>query len=297
MALAWAGSAQAETLRVESHRPARVDALVTLHTIQVERLGGRHGSDMTIQLEDGLRELQFEDRPWFRVLPASIADGEGDAVLRGNASIDLGVTEYTEERERCVKDADNRCTDTREKYNVACFRRRFELDTTLRLIGRDGSLLWSLDNTEPHEDSRCTDSSGQMRSVADVQRMLIGRIAQKIQEDFVPRLGVADVRVDESRRGLSRGDADRFREAVRLTRTNARGACDIWAELAGTNPNHLPTRFNVALCTESLGTADPAPLYREVLTMRQNHGASQAALDRLVQNRRARDQIAAHEAD
>ena len=143
--LAAGSAAQAEALRVEDYIPARSDALVLLRDVGIDSLGGNVGMAMALEIEDRLRAIDYGQGPWFRLIPAPFG-GNSDAIFRGTANIDVERFEGSETRERCVKDAQNKCTKQREKYQVKCVRREIALETRLRLIGQNGDLLWSEDS-------------------------------------------------------------------------------------------------------------------------------------------------------
>lgn len=292
--LAQAAAAGAETLRVDNFFPARSDALVMLREVQVERLDGDVGSAMTLQVEDRLRAVGDDKGPWFRVVPASLGANTGDAVLRGVADMDFRRSEVLEQRERCIRDAQNKCTDQKEKYQVSCLVREFALNTTLRLIGRKGELLWSDDGREPLSDKRCADQTGSPRQPRDIERQLIAQVVRRMEQDWVPRREVLDVRVDESRKGLAKDEAESFKQAVRLVRDGRQGeACAAWVLLGQRNPGHVPTQFNLGLCAEFAGQADEARRkYDEVLTINPRYGAASTGIGRLEARERALRQFA-----
>jgi hypothetical protein len=296
LALLSAHVAQAESLRIEAWYPAVSDDIAALRSIQVDALGGRAGPSLTIQVDDKLRELDLGEGRWFRVIPASLANGDGDAVLRGTADMDLDFDEYSEQRERCIKDNAGKCTDTKEKYPVYCIRRKFELTLALRLVGRDGSLLWSDNGVEPHSDSRCSDDSTKLRSVNVVERMLTGRVAGRIQSEFAPRRVREEIRVDENRRGLSRADGEAFKAAVRAVKDRREiQACELWKELGQRYADHLPTQFNMGLCAEFLGDdAAAGTQYQRVVALSPRHSAATAALRRLDARKRGLRQLDLH---
>jgi tetratricopeptide (TPR) repeat protein len=283
--LACGATAQAETLRVDNYTPARSDALVVLREIQVDALGGNVGPAMAVLIEDRLRAIDYGQGPWFRVIPAPLGGG-GDAVFRGTADIDVERFDRSETRERCVKDSQNKCTDQKEKYQVSCIRREFSLETRLRLIGRNGELLWADDSSEPHSENRCSDQSGYSRGPRDIERLLIGRVVARIETDMVPRQAVTDVRVDENRRALEKDDAEQFKRAVRHVRDGQPNeACALWTQLGERYPAHQPTRFNLGLCAEFIGkTSDARARYLEVLKLNPAHSAASTGIGRL--NRR-----------
>jgi tetratricopeptide (TPR) repeat protein len=290
--LAVGSAAQAEALRVEDYTPARSDAYVLLRDVGVDSLGGNVGMAMAVAIEDRLRTIEFGQGPWFRVIPVSLGAGS-DAIFRGTADIDVERFDFSETRERCVKDAQGKCTKQREKYQVKCVRREISLETRLRLIGRNGDLLWSEDSAEPLSEKRCQDDSDDFRSPGQVERQLIGRVLMRIEADMVPRRSQIDVRVDENRRALQKGDAELFKRAVRHIKDGQPSqACALWNQLAERNPAHLPTRFNLGLCAEFAGRETEARAnYRQALELGMNHAGAKAGLARLDRRERALSQL------
>lgn len=298
-ALLASTAAHAETIRVVTLYPATSDEAAALRSIQVEPFGGNAGADLTIQTEDVLRGISLGNGPWFRVIPAATGGG-GEALLRGTADTEQRFADYTEQRERCIKDADGKCTSAKEKVTVRCRRRTIELVVQLRLIARDGTLLWSDNRPESLTDSHCEDAESQPRARNSVTRELNGRLARRIRFDFAPRRETEEVRVDENRKGLNKEDAAAFKDAVRWTKQDAEVACQIWEGLADRNPNHAPTLYNVALCAESgAGTRDVAPqqTYSRTLALNSKHSLAQRGLERIAAGARSSRQMAAHAAE
>lgn len=294
MAVVAASPAVAETMRVQTLRPASSDNAAALRAIQVEPFGGEAGDTLTIQVEDALREIDLGQGPYFRVIPAATGEG-GDALLRGTADVEQRFTNYTEKRERCIRDAKGNCTDTKETVTVKCWRRQVDLVVQLRLIGPDGTLLWSDNRPEGFVENRCEDADTSPATRGAIVRELAGKVARRLRFDFAPSRGADDVRVNESRKGLSKADANQFKAAVRSVKERRFSeACASWAQLAAANPDHLPTRFNLGLCAESAGDEAAATgHYRHILGLDPRNGAAQSGLQRLASRDRARWQMQA----
>ncbi|MFN5781760.1 MAG: hypothetical protein ACK442_01720 [Novosphingobium sp.] len=291
--LVGASAAGAETLRVESFFPARTDPLAMLREIQVDTLGGDVGPAMTLRVEDRLRDIVDGQTPWFRIVPASLGSKTSDAVLRGTADMDFRRSEELEDRDRCIRDPQNKCTDRKEKYQVSCLVRDFALNTSLRLIGRKGELLWSDDGRELLSDKRCSDQSGSGRHPRDIERQLVAQVVQRMVRDWVPRREALDVRVDESRKGLTKEDAESFKRAVRMVRDGRENeACAAWALLGQRYPAHIPTQFNLGLCAEFIGrSADAKAKYGEVLMISSRYTPASAGIGRLEARERMLRQL------
>lgn len=289
-----AAPARAEVLQVFWLAPAGNDQLAELRTIAVEPLGGNEGAALTIRLEEMLRGVSLDGGPYFQLLdPGAAKPAEG--LLSGTANSDLRFTRFTEEREECAKkDEADKCIG-HKKIKLICARRFVDLTVVLRAVRIDGTVIYTDDRTETHESKSCEGDAQPPRARGDVVRDQIRGLVDRLRLDFAPRFRDEAVRVDENRKGLSKPDGARFKTAVRLTKTDTRAACAAWRELAVTNPAHVPTLFNVALCDEHEGRRDAAAQgYRAVLQLAPRTWPASAALGRIDLDARARAQLAAH---
>ena len=100
----------------------------------------------------------------------------------------------------------------------------------------------------------------------------IGQIANAVRHDIAPSVQSYQIRVRESTKGLSKDSAKRFKELVKLTKRDARGACTGWEAMAeaGVHPSLL---FNRGLCAEQREDYDGAlALYRQASQYGANEG-------------------------
>lgn len=294
LVLAGAAPLRAEVLSISYVMPAGSDRAAAMQSIRVEPLGGLDGEALALRIEDQLRGASVDGAPYFRIFsgPGASAD---EGILRGTATTDLTTERYTEERERCVKDKDGACTDAKEKYKVKCQRRRFDLAVMLRLLARDGDVVWTYDSPETYRDSGCEDSSTALRNGNDIVRDLTMRVGRTVRGALAPSLRWESVRVNENRKGLTGADAARFKQAVRLTKTDPSAACAGWEGLAEGNPAHIPLLFNRALCMESQGKRDQAKmLYDQIVAIDPREPATRQGLVRLELDMLGQHQIAAH---
>jgi tetratricopeptide (TPR) repeat protein len=103
-----------------------------------------------------------------------------------------------------------------------------------------------------------------------------------VRGDLVPHIDTYKIRVRESTKGLSKDVGDRFKELVKRTKRDAKGACDGWRamdrEVAG-NPSIL---FNLGLCAEQVGEYESAVrLYQDAVRAGAGEGVQGA--DRAAQ--------------
>lgn len=193
--------ARAEVLNVAGVYPAQSDGAAALQSISVERFGGGDGPALALRIEDVLRGAELQGEPWFRVLPG----GGAEAVMRGTAQAEVRTGKYTGRRERCVRrDEKDKCAE-RKNVDVDCRRRTVRLVSSLRLIARDGALLYSDDRPQEAEVSWC-DGDSRPRPVVQ------GRFRQ-VRPGAAPdqdrrRRGLPPVACD--RRGQSRACRNRL---------------------------------------------------------------------------------------
>lgn len=289
-----AAPAGAEVLTVEGIYPAKSDSAAAMNVIAVESFGGSDGADLAIRIEDVLRDIALDGRPYFRIVPGMTGDADG--VLRGTATAEVTRERYTEKRSKCVaKDDNGTCTERRDE-EVRCTRRRIAFVPGIRLIARDGTLAYSDSEPETHQDSRCEDNSSQFRSPEDVVRDMSGKVAARMRTALAPERRRESIRVLEDRKGLSKDDGELFKNALRLTKTDAGGACRQWQAIAAANPGHAATAFNIGLCDEAAGDLDSAErLYRSA-TQLSRAGNITSGLDRIAARRQAARQLEAHSA-
>lgn len=292
--LALAHTAQAETLELSGIYPAANDEAAALESITVERFGGDLGASLAMRIEDELRQVDVDGRPWLRILPAR-GGGEGEGYMTGTAYGEGKQTRFTKEREECVRQNQFKQCEEKKKVQVQCTRRTLELDVALRLVRSDGTLVYSSDRPERYEDSRCEGDSGEPRERTSVERELIGRVATRVRFDIAPVLRRESIRIDENRKGLSKADGERFKAAVRLTKADQEAACAAFESLRQDYPGHVPTLSNLGLCAERVGRDnDAAALYRRVQASEPRNSMARTGLGRIAERDRARVQLAAH---
>jgi hypothetical protein len=295
-ALLWACAAaapvRAEVLQVEGVYPAANDAAAAMNTIVVEQFGGPDGPDLAIRVGDALGSVEIDGQRYFHIL----ADGgrSADGVLRGTATAEITRERYTEKREKCAAKGDNGKCIERRKEDVRCTRRRIELVPNIRLIGREGDLVHAESQPESTQDSRCEDDSGQFASPEAAVREMSQKIAARLRDALAPTFRREGIRVIEERKGLSREDGERFKNALRLTKTDAGAACRQWQAIVDANPAHGASLFNIGLCDEAGGDLDSAERFYRQAALSSRVGSVTDGLRRIEARRRAARQLAAH---
>jgi hypothetical protein len=310
-ALAFAGMAQAETLHVEGNYAAGADAPSRARSIAISGFAGRGGERLAFAIDAALRRAVIDGSPWFELTfaepprgttytydrdadPAAYRGG-ADAVMRGIADVEWrDVDDGTREIEECVtKDDRGKCT-AKKKVNIPCRARNVTLRPEVRLVSRQGDLLYGKGDTLTARRRFCQNEEGRP-SVDSMVEELAGQFAWALRRDLAPEFRAEDIRVLESRDGIAKSDREAFRAAIRLTKTNEAAACSAFSSLAANNPRDLSIQFNIGLCFESAGDLEAATrYYNDVLTISPRKIEPREGLDRIASRLRAERQLELH---
>lgn len=247
--LSASASAAAETLRVEGIFPAQAREASFLPTIAVGSFDGADGDALADAIERRLATLGADGLPHARLIPPSLRP---DGLLTGHTDVAVADRDYSETRQRCIEKKDGKCV-AKEKYRVACVQRTIDFRADLRLMPlTGGGLPYSVRKTRDDRHDWCEDS-GFPSDVSSVLHGFVESIADDVRLDLAPHAERYTIRVQERRDGLPPAAAARFKQAVRLTKTDAAAACAAFAEVDRMAPDHGSTTFNLALCAEAAG--------------------------------------------
>ena len=291
-ALALATPAAAETLTVETYSPALSEAALGVQTLSVDRFAGREGARFSFMVADALQQASIRGRPWFTVL---VDDGPGaDAVLEGRVTPHIAEHRFRRKREVCwTYDEDGACSE-RRKVELDCIRLQADVRPDVRLVRRDGALLWTFTSARGDQEEFCPD----VDDYPDVRAMIMDvlpDLAHDIRRELAPTGTILPVRIMERRNGLSGDDRDRFRDAVRLTKSDESAACESFERLHSANPEQPSLMFNIGLCAERRGDHPLARArYSAALGSERSDDEASQGLRRIEDTAAANAQIAFH---
>jgi hypothetical protein len=309
-ALLACSAAQAETLPVAGIYAAGADAPSEARSIALDSFAGRAGERVAFAIDAALRGAVIEGRPYFDVFFATPARGgnfvydraadpnadrSADAVMRGIADVDVrNVDDGTKEVDECIRRDDrNKCLE-RKKVAYPCRQRTVHLRPEVRLVARSGDLLYAKSDTLIANERFCENEDRPGPVDAVVQQLADG-FAADVRRDLAPTHRSEDIRVLESRDGISKPDRDAFRAAVRLTKNDPYGACLAFAALEPNNPRDISILFNIGLCHESQGNlAAAAQQYDVVLGIKPSKVEAEEGLRRIASRERAEQQLSTH---
>lgn len=309
--LVGAGAAHAETLPVEGIYAAATDAPSRARSIALADFPGRAGERLAFAIDSALRGAIIEGRPYYALTFTAPAFGDSytydgaadsrsgsragaDAVMRGMAQVNWrDVDAGTKQGEECEKYSGSICI-AKKKVNYVCSAREVSYRPEVRLVSREGDMLYAKADTLTTSRRYCEDDKTPPSVDAMVEE-LAGRFALAVRRDIAPQYLREDIRLLESRDGIAKSDHAAFREGLRLTKSDIRAACDAFAALEAGNPQDITILFNIGLCHESAGELDAAAeRYNAVLGLRRGKLEAADGLARIASRRRAEDQLAAH---
>jgi hypothetical protein len=309
-ALAAAG-AQAETLPVEGLYAAGADAPSRARAIAIAGFAGRGGERLAFAIDGALRSAVVEGQPYFQVTlsdsrfgdsyrydrdadPAARSGGV-DAVMRGIAEVEVrDVDSGQKEVEECaVRDNRGKCTE-KKKVFYPCRARNVTMRPEVRLVARDGDLLYAKADTLTLSRRFCQDEQA-TPSVDQMVTEMAATFAGNLRGDLAPTYRAEGIRLLESRRGIVKSDHDAFRTALRLTKSDVAAACDGFAALEANNPRDITVLFNIGLCFESADNLErAAAIYEAVLAISPRKVEPEQGLARIASRVRAQQQLALH---
>ncbi len=295
-ALAAAGPLHAESLDITGVYPAGKDAAAVLGSIAVENFGGVDGPALSIRIEDRLRAVQVQDRPWFAILPAR-GGAQADAILRGTAGADIRKEDIKLTRKRCSKydEQDKKKCAEYKDVEVNCIRRTISLNHSVRLVTWRGEPVFAQDGAPSQQLDYCPRDDENVKSEETTIAELLDGIAGNLRFQLAPVHERRSIRVMESRKGLKGEASKAFQQAVKLTKSDQAAACQDWEDLAQTVPGQLSLAFNRGLCAEMQGDLDRAgEHYRYALQLSPGHDYPEDGLRRIDDRHRAERQLAAH---
>ncbi|WDA41015.1 tetratricopeptide repeat protein [Erythrobacter sp. BLCC-B19] len=311
LALCTAAGVQAETLPVSGIYAAGADAPSRVRSIAIADFSGRGGERLAFAIDSALRGAVIEGQPWFDLtftapafgesytydggLDGGAADGGPDAVLRGIGEVEWHDADSgTKQVEECVARDDNDKCIEKKKVNVPCRARHVTLRPEVRLVARDGTLLYAKGDTLTTSQRFCHDEERKPQ-VSAMTEELAARFAGAVRSDLAPVQLLQDIRVLESRQGMAKADQAAFKTALRLTKTDIVAACRAFDALEASNPQNITILFNIGLCHESAGDLAAAEArYVDVLAIKPGKLEPQEALARIASRRRAELQIDLH---
>lgn len=279
-------TAHAEVLTIEGLTPANEPAFALVDTLAIDRFGGSDGQNLAFEVEDQLSNVRVFDQPYFDVIGGRSAI-RPDASLSGNVTVGIDQYETTANRNRCVqRDDKDKCTKRRE-IKVDCLRRVIDYRAQVRAVRfADGRNIYAGSFPKKDEQTICFGDDREFSSSEGVIRKMVADTARELRNDLAPRAYRREIRVLESRKGMSKVEGKFFKAAVRMTKRDETEACRMWDE-AGTNGQvHISLAFNRGLCAERNG---------DLQTALSHYGEAQSLAPKKLEVKNAIKRVTGHQ--
>lgn len=285
---AISSASHAEVLTIDGLTPANDSGFATIDTLSIDRFGGSDGQNLAFELEDELSRIVIFDQPYFNIIGGRSAV-EPDATLSG--SVRAGVEQYetTANRNRCVqRDEKDKCTK-RKDIKVDCLRRIVDFRAQIRAVRfEDGRNIYSESFPKQDEQTICFGDDQEFSSSENVIRKMVSDTANEIRSDLAPREYRRQIRVLESRKGMSKVESRFFKAAVKMTKRDETEACRMWEEAGNNGQVHVSLAFNRGLCAERSGDLGAALAhYDEALALAPRKFEAKEAIKRVDNHLRA----------
>lgn len=275
-AIACAGAAWAEAVRIEALVPPRARAVALAQSLAIGRIGGRDGMQFGIALERELARAGVGGRPWFDVLAGRAGAERADMIVDGVVATDAVEGRVRLKRNRCVEGPEDKCVK-RGEVELDCTRRTIDIAADLRIAGgEDGRVAYSERKTRRDEVNWCPGDT-RPRGTEEAVGALLASLAGEVAGDLAPRSAIGNIRFREGRKGMDKASGERFKAAIRLTQRDLPAACAEFAAL----PPHPSNAFNLALCTEARDDYAAAEAGFAELARTDRSGDVREAIDRV----------------
>tara|TARA_R110000824_G_scaffold12043_6_gene53007 strand:- start:25253 stop:26206 length:954 start_codon:yes stop_codon:yes gene_type:complete len=284
-------AAQAEVLTIEGMTPANSPEFVQVQSISIERFGGRDGRALAFELEDRLAAITIFGQPYFAVIGGRSAV-QFDASVSGHVTAGVEQFETTAKRRRCVERDDNDKCVTHKDIKVACLTRIIDFRAEVRATRySDGRSIYTESFPDKNEQMVCFGDDEDFASSESVIRSMIAGTANAIADDLAPREYRQEIRILESRKGMTKVEGNFFKAAIKMTKSDAAEACRMWDEAARNGQSHISLTFNRGLCAEQRGDLDAAlALLEEADRLSPGKLEVIQSTERVLAHRRAMDE-------
>ena len=271
LAAGLAAPLNAESITLTGRFPAPVREMGYPRRIAIERVSGGDGTPLGFALE---RALAGAGRSVVQ------AGSPADALLSADVATEVQQSRRDVRRERCTEKSGDECI-TSVTETISCTARVIDVIADLRIVsGRGGALLYNK-RKQQQDETRWCPQDARPASVESVVRKLIDAIAAETAHDITPYTENYTLRFYESRDGMPKPLAERFKAAIAQSRRDMPGACATLAALDREMP-HFALAYDAGLCAEAAGDYSGAQaLYTRARDLRPRDAADfLAGLDR-----------------
>jgi hypothetical protein len=248
IAVLGATAALAETAQMTGRFPAQYREAAMLHSLSIDRLGGRDGQAVGMAIERALGGGYFD-----LIYDGRRGSGRADGVLQGAISSGVEDSYFKKADKRCTeRDKDNKCTKE-EEVQINCTRRVANLTADLRIVrSEDGRIVYSSNKPGRQEITWCQGQSPSSTGEEMINAM-VRDVANSVASEIIPHTESYRIRFRESTKDMPKDMTRGFKDTVKLSQRDLRGACAAWGQMNQVLANNGSLVFNLGLCAEAAG--------------------------------------------
>jgi hypothetical protein len=268
--LSGIGTASAETLTVSGWYAAEERDVAMLYSLGVDRFDGDGGAQLQSAIEGALN--QTRDRDGGAYFTVRSRYGKADGMIYGAMRTRVDLKEFTRKAKRCASDTTSKkCKDNEKiEVDIYCTRRIVNATANIKITRMsDDALIYSRSIPVSNTTESC-DGDGRPQSVESIVDGLSRSIAGQFADQVTPHGRTEDIRIRESRKGMSKEDGNQMKLLIATTKTRGAVACAGWREMEQRGVFHPTVKFNLGLCAEVDGQLDLALGYYRPLAASQN---------------------------
>ncbi len=289
---------RAEVLTIEGMSPAQSPEFTEIQSIAIDGFGGRDGRALAFELEDRLSAIRVFDQPYFDIIGGRSAV-RSDAIISGNVMAGVEQYDTVAKRRRCVKRGEKDKCITYKNIKVDCLTRHIDFRAQVRATRySDGRSIYTESFPHQSEQTICAGDDEDFASSESVIRTMLSETANAVRNDLAPRAYRIDVRILESRKGMTKVEGNFFKAGIKMTKSDAAEACRMWDEAAQNGQVHISLAFNRALCAEQRGDLGSAlALYDEADSLSPGKMEVTQSMQRARGHLQARDEWELRQSD
>lgn len=244
--------AHAEIFEMIGDFPAPYRDVSLARSIGVDRIDGRDGMALGLEIERQLSRRGPADHPYYDLIALSRRGPGADAVISGLADATVRRSDVKRKVEQCVDKQGGDCKQ-KEKVEVTCLQEAISFSPTLRVArSDDGRIVYTRSRPQYDSITTCPGDKG-VRTPRTVIDRMVKTAAEQFADDIVPRHASYRIRLREGREGMDKAMAQQLKDSIRMSQHDPAAACAQWADMDKAMPDHATTLFNLGLCAERDG--------------------------------------------
>lgn len=253
LALSLPGPASAEKVVIHAKQPAAFSEPAQLRRLVVSEFRGRGGSTLTAALRQALAAPGPDGPPYFAMVTTSDRKAE-TGIVTGNVQLNVTESAFTRPETRCIDGSLFKKCKQKQTVILSCTERVVSIVPSVTITrASDGRVLYTSTKPSRGENRWCENTSPP--DDIDTQFLQVApSVAQSFVQDIAPHTTSYEVRLLETRKGLTKPAAAIFKSGVLISPKDFASSCRQWNSIASERAASFALEFNLGLCAEQAGS-------------------------------------------